>query len=72
MYTVHFDTCMFWQLCSRRLKKVIGFFHKPSQNVSFPSKPSLQMHLNDPSVLLHIAYSWQGYVVALHSFISAI
>lgn len=44
-------------------------YDKPSQYVPFPLKPSLHVHIKEPNVSSHTAYSWQPWF-PLHSFIS--
>lgn len=52
-------------------KKFIIISNSPSQVKPSPSNPSLQVHSNDPSVLLHLAFAPQlsGFE---HSFISVV
>ena len=45
-------------------------FHLPLQLIPSPKKPALQMHLNEPAVLLHQAFSEHLCVPAVHSSIS--
>ena len=45
-------------------------FHLPVQLIPSPKKPALQMHLNEPAVLLQEAFLEHLCVPAVHSSIS--